>query len=72
MKVKEIEYPTDTRKFEVEYRNKIYVCYIPGVFNCLGVSVWERCNNGEDWRDFKLVENFKLALKIEMACRAIM
>lgn len=61
MIIKEIPYPTDTRKFEVKHKGREYICYIPGPFNCIGASVYKDGNLIEDWR---------LALEIETACRS--
>lgn len=62
MKITEVSYPTDTRKFIVSEKGVEYICYIPAPCNCIGASVF----SGED---YVLVEDAKRALAIENACR---
>jgi hypothetical protein len=63
MTIREVPYPTDTRKFEVRHNRHDYICYIPSAFNCLGASVWE---------DGEMIEDARLAIQIELACRSAM
>jgi len=61
MRITELPYPTKTRKFSVWNNRTEYICYIPEACNCLGASVYE---------DGQLIEDWKLAIQIELACRS--
>lgn len=68
MTIKEVEYPTKTKKFFVEDKGNKYTCYIQEPCNCMDDFVVHDFVTDKN-KSYENVKNKRLEMKIILECK---